>query len=123
MLKTKEQKIVLKIKSFHPYYINVFVSRLTTEVKKIGNINLEQTFLPKKYERFTLLKSPHVDKKAREQFERVTHKRLISLSIIETGLKNNQVEKLDEIFKISQTLAIGVEVELQFSAKTNFLNN
>lgn len=123
MLKIKQQKIVLKIKSFHPYYINTFVARLNSEIKKLSNSELKQIFLPKRYERFTLLKSPHVDKKAREQFERVTHKRLISITIEETNSKNNQVERLDDIFKLAQTLAVGIEVELHFSSKTNSLNN
>ena len=36
--------------------------------------------LPTRVERFTVLRSPHIDKKSREQFEMRTHKRLIYIS-------------------------------------------
>lgn len=117
MLKTNYQKIALKVKSFHPYYINMFVVRFSQELDKMMNVKLEQTFLPKRYERFTLLKSPHADKKAREQFERVTHKRLISILVTDTNEKNNQIEQFDKIFKLAQTLSIGVGLEFQFVAQ------
>ena len=53
--------------------------------------------LPKKTTRFTVLKSPHVNKTAREQFEMITCKRLIIL--------NFRVEKYSDFFKIRQMLA------------------
>jgi len=120
MLNSTEQKIVLKVKSYHPYYINLFVVRLSDELKKAFVSEITQTFLPKKYERITLLKSPHVDKKAREQFERVTHKRLVSIIIKKSSLSVNQTEDLEKIFKLAQTLVVGVEVDLQLLVKNQY---
>jgi ribosomal protein S10 len=52
--------------------------------------------LPKKITRFTVLKSPHVNKTARDQFEMITYKRLIILNI--------EVKEYSDFFKIRQML-------------------
>lgn len=123
MLTVNQHKIVLKVKSFHPYYINMFMTRFSEDASKMFNAKLEQTFLPSKYERFTLLKSPHVDKKAREQFERVTHKRLVSVLITQTNSNKNHSEDFDKIFRLVQTLSVGVEIDFQGTIKNIQLKN
>lgn len=123
MLTVHQQKIVLKVKSFHPYYINMFMTRFSEHACKMFNVKLEQTFLPSRYERFTLLKSPHVDKKAREQFERVTHKRLVSVLITQPNSHKNQFEEFDKIFRLVQTLSVGVEIDFQSTTKNIQLKN
>jgi len=60
--------------------------------------------LPTKIERFTVLKSPHVDKKSREQFEIRTHKRL--LDVIEPTAKT-----IDELRKLN--LPAGVDIKIK----------
>ena len=69
--------ITLEIKSYHPFYINRFVSQAKEHLSSFISFDTKQVFLPQKITRFTVLRSPHVDKKSREQFERRTHKRLI----------------------------------------------
>ena len=69
--------ITLQIKSYHPFYINQFVFQAKERLTSYTSFETKQVFLPQKITRFTVLRSPHVDKKSREQFERRTHKRLI----------------------------------------------
>ena len=60
--------------------------------------------LPNKIEKFTVLRSPHVNKKSREQFEIRTHKRLLDI-IDPTPQTVDALMKLD--------LAAGVDVEIK----------
>ena len=60
--------------------------------------------LPTRVKKWTVLRSPHVNKKSREQFEMRTHKRLIDILNINTKVK-------DALIKIE--LADGVEVEMK----------
>jgi small subunit ribosomal protein S10 len=74
-------KIKLYIKSYYNYYVNEFIRKVEKYITKDLNYNQIQIFLPSKIEKFTILRSPHADKKARDQFERKTYKRLVILDI------------------------------------------
>jgi len=63
--------------------------------------------LPTRVERYTVLRSPHIDKKSREQFEIRTHKRLIDI-IQPTG------KTIDALNKLS--LPAGVDIKIKASA-------
>jgi small subunit ribosomal protein S10 len=80
--KTNNMQIIWKLKSFHSYYLNDATSKILRRLNQNKNYKLNCVFLPRKYERYTILRSPHVDKKARDQFERTTHKRLLQAKII-----------------------------------------
>ncbi len=108
MLNTKI-KVGFKLKAFHPYYLDTFVETLRKDLRDSMQVQVNQTYLPKKYERFTLLKSPHVDKKARDQYERTTHKRLLTISF--SGTKETLIQDLKRIFDLVRTNAIGVDTE------------
>lgn len=69
--------LTLRLKSFHPYYLNRFVLIASKKFRAFFPVFEEQVFLPKRVERFTVLRSPHVDKKARDQFERRIHQRVL----------------------------------------------
>ena len=62
--------------------------------------------LPTRIERYTVLRSPHIDKKSREQFEIRTHKRLID--IVQPGPKT-----IDALNKLS--LPAGVDIKIKAS--------
>ena len=70
-----------------------------TNAKVLGPIPL-----PTRVERYTVLRSPHIDKKSREQFEVRTHKRLLDI------LEPTQ-QTLDALMKLD--LSAGVDVELK----------
>jgi small subunit ribosomal protein S10 len=69
--------LILRIKAFHPYYINRFVYLAKKLMHTLNYREEKHYYLPKQIERFTVLRSPHVDKKARDQFERRTYLRII----------------------------------------------
>src|SRR5471032_2778490 len=62
--------------------------------------------MPTRIERYTVLRSPHIDKKSREQFEMRTHKRLIDI-IQPTG------KTIDALNKLS--LPAGVDIKIKAS--------
>ncbi len=109
----------LSIKGFHPYYINRFII-LSQKKLKVLNLKIDfeqQSFLPKKKERFTVLRSPHVDKKARDQFERITHKRVLKIKI----KSNNEKEKSLIVFRtlnLLTNLAVGVSVDIMYAKQS-----
>lgn len=72
----------LHIKSYHPFYINQYVITLYQLIVKAFDCEVNQRFLPKKYSTITVLRSPHVDKKAQDHFERVFYQRELSFPII-----------------------------------------
>lgn len=95
-------KFYLYCKSNHKYYINKFLQQFISFTKKLENLsylssnkkisnelsNIRITRLPTKNRRFTVLKSPHVNKTAREQFELREHKCLITFALNENNNKN-----------------------------------
>lgn len=64
--------------------------------------------LPTRIEKYTVLRSPHIDKKSREQFEIRTHKRLIEI-VQPTG------KTIDALNKLS--LPAGVDVKIKAAAR------
>jgi len=69
--------LTVRLKAFHPYYINRFILLAKQLIQPLSFVQEKQFFLPRRRERFTVLRSPHVDKKAREQFERRISQRVI----------------------------------------------
>jgi small subunit ribosomal protein S10 len=62
--------------------------------------------LPTKLQRWTVLKSPHVDKKSREQFELKTHKRLIDIT-------DSRAQTVDALTKLDLPSGVDVEIKVQ----------
>ena len=60
--------------------------------------------LPTRIERYTVLRSPHIDKKSREQFEQRTHKRVIDIL-------DSRPQTIDALTKLD--LPAGVDVEIK----------
>ena len=69
----------IKLRSYDHRVLDQTVGEIINTVKKGGTKISGPVPLPTKIERYTVLRSPHVDKKSREQFEIRTHKRLIEL--------------------------------------------
>lgn len=100
----QSERIRLKLKSFDSELLDISMAEIVETVKKTGASIKGPVPLPSKKEIFTVLRSPHVDKKSREQFELRTHKRL--LDIVEPTAKTiDSLRKLD--------LPAGVDVEIK----------
>lgn len=97
-------KIRVRLRSFDSALIDQSSENIVNSVKRTGAKVSGPVPLPTRIQKYTVLRSPHVNKKAREQFERRSHKRLIDIS--EAGKKTiEELEKLE--------LPAGVDVELK----------
>jgi len=74
------QKIRIRIEAYEVASIDQAALDIVNSAKRTGAKVSGSIPLPTKMERFTVLSSPHGDKKAREQFEIRTHKRLIYIT-------------------------------------------
>lgn len=98
------QKIRIKLQGYDHNLVDKSAEKIVRTVKNTGAIVNGPIPLPTNKKIFTVLKSPHVNKKAREQFELKTHKRL--LDIYTSSSKT--VEALSKL-----DIASGVEIEIK----------
>ena len=74
-----KEVIKIRLKAYDHRLIDQSAKKIVDSVEKSGAIARGPIPLPTKKEVFTILRSPHVNKDSREQFERRTHKRLIEI--------------------------------------------
>lgn len=98
------EKIRVKLRAFDVELIDQSAKSIVQTVQKAGARVSGPIPLPTKIQKVTVLRSPHVNKKAREQFEMRTHKRLID--IIEPSS-----DVMDSLMKLE--LPAGVDVEIK----------
>jgi small subunit ribosomal protein S10 len=98
------QKIRIKLKSFDHLLIDKSAEKIVKAVKTTGATVSGPIPLPSEKRVYTVLRSPHVNKKAREQFQLCTYKRLID--IYSTSTKT-----VDALMKLE--LPSGVDVEIK----------
>ena len=72
-------KLKIRLKSYDHRLLDLSAKKIVDSVKKTGSKVNGPIPLPTEKEIFTILRSPHVNKDSREQFERRTHKRLIEI--------------------------------------------
>ena len=72
-------KLKIRLKSYDHRLLDLSAKKIVDSVKKTGSKVNGPIPLPTEKENFTILRSPHVNKTSREQFERRTHKRLIEI--------------------------------------------
>jgi small subunit ribosomal protein S10 len=99
-----EQKIRIKLKSFDHTLVDKSAEKIVKAVKATGAVVSGPIPLPTKIEKFTVLRSPHVNKKAREQFQLCTYKRLIDIF-------SSSPKTVDALMKLE--LPSGVDVEIK----------
>ena len=75
----EKQNIRIKLRAYDNKILDASTEEIVNTVKRTGATIKGPIPLPTKIERYTVLKSPHIDKKSREQFETRTHKRLIDI--------------------------------------------
>ncbi|PIR21152.1 MAG: 30S ribosomal protein S10 [Deltaproteobacteria bacterium CG11_big_fil_rev_8_21_14_0_20_47_16] len=100
----KTQKIRIRLKGFDYKLLDQSAVEIVDTAKRTGAMIAGPIPMPTHIEKYCVLRSPHVDKKSREQFEIRTHKRLIDI------LEPTQ-QTIDALMKLD--LAAGVEVEIK----------
>jgi small subunit ribosomal protein S10 len=98
------QTIRIRLRAYDHRVLDLSTSEIVNTAKRTGASVRGPVPLPTRTERFTVLRSPHIDKKSMEQFEMRTHKRLIDI-IDPTPQTVDALMKLD--------LAAGVDVEIK----------
>ena len=98
------EKIRIRLKAYDYRVLDQSTSEIVDTAKRTGASVAGPVPLPTKINKFTVLRSPHVDKKSREQFEIRTHKRLLDI------LEPTQ-QTLDALMKLD--LSAGVDVEIK----------
>ena len=98
------QKIRIRFMAFDYKLIDQSAQEIVDTAKRTGAVVKGPIPLPTRIERFDLLRSPHVNKKARDQFEIRTHQRLMDI-LDPTDKTADALMKLD--------LAAGVDVEIK----------
>jgi small subunit ribosomal protein S10 len=75
----QSQKIRIRLKAFDYRLIDQSAQEIVETAKRTGAVVKGPVPLPTRIERFDILRSPHVNKKAREQFQYCTYQRLIDI--------------------------------------------
>ncbi|WP_366657328.1 30S ribosomal protein S10 [Fodinicurvata sp. EGI_FJ10296] len=98
------QNIRIRLKAFDHRVLDQSTSEIVSTAKRTGAQVRGPIPLPTRMERYTVLRSPHIDKKSREQFEIRTHKRLLDIV-------DPTPQTVDALMKLD--LAAGVDVEIK----------
>lgn len=101
----KKQSIRLKLRSYDPQLLEKAVKQIVMTAKRTGADLMGPVPLPNMRKCFTVLRSPHIDKKSREQFELIAHKRI--LDIVHPSDKT-----MDALMKLN--ISSGVYVEIKY---------
>lgn len=98
------QKIRIRLKAYDHYALDKSTKEISRTVQRTGARLVGPVPLPTKRTVYTVLRSPHVDKKSREQFETRVHKRLIEIY-------ESTPQTVDALMKLD--LPAGVDVEIK----------
>jgi small subunit ribosomal protein S10 len=100
----KKQRIRLTLKSYDHQLLDKAVKQIVLTVRRTGSQIMGPVPLPNKKSCFTVLRSPHVDKKSREQFALTSHRRI--LDIVQPS-----DQTMDALMKLN--ISSGVDVEIK----------
>ena len=100
----KGQRIRIRLKSFDHRMIDRSAADIVRTARNTGAKIVGPIPLPTKKKIYTVIRTPHIDKTSREQFESRTHKRLIDII-------DSTPQTIDSLMKLD--LPAGVEVEIK----------
>src|SRR2546428_2218378 len=109
---TADQKIRIRLKAYDHRLLDRSVKEIVETVRRTGARVSGPVLLPTIINRWTVLRSPHVDKTSREQFEMRTHKRLLDIV-------DPTPQTVDSLMKLD--LSAGVDVEINLCCESNWL--
>ena len=100
-----DQKIRIKLKAYDHKLLDCSVAEIVETTRRTGAKVVGPVPLPTVRNRWTVLRSPHVDKKSREQFEIRTHKRI--MEILEPT-----PQTVDALMKLDLSGGVDIEIKL-----------
>ena len=99
------QNIRIRLKAFDHRVLDHSTREIVQTAKRTGATVRGPIPLPTKLEKFTVLRSPHIDKKSREQFEIRTHKRVLDIV-------DPTPQTVDALMKLDLSAGVDVEIKL-----------
>ncbi|MDH4136176.1 MAG: 30S ribosomal protein S10 [Anaerolineae bacterium] len=100
-----KQKIRIHLKAYDHRVLDQSAKQIVETAERTGAQVVGPVPLPTKIEKFTVMRSPFIDKDSREQFEIRTHKRLID--VIEPGSKT-----IDTLMRLNLPAGVDIEIKL-----------
>ncbi len=100
-----KQKIRIRLKAYDHEVLDASAQRIVETAKRTGADVSGPVPLPTEIEIITILRSVHVNKKSREQFEQRTHKRLIDIL-------NPTQKTVDALMKVNLPAGVDIEIKL-----------
>jgi len=100
-----DQKIRIRLKAYDHRVLDQSAGEIVNTAQRTGAIVAGPIPLPTKISRVTVLRSPHIDKKSREQFEVRTHVRLIDIL-------QPTPQTVDDLMKLNLPAGVDVEIKL-----------
>ena len=98
-------RIRIRLRACDHRILDTSVGKIVETARRTGAVISGPVLLPTHIRKYTVLRSPHVDKKSREQFEMRVHKRLIEL-------KSPTQRTVDELMKLDLPAGVDVEIKL-----------
>ena len=98
-------KIRIRLKGYDHKLIDQSTKEIVETARRTGATVVGPIPLPNTINKYTVLRSPHVDKKSREQFEMRTHRRLLDI------LEPTQ-QTIDSLMKLELSAGVDVEIKL-----------
>ena len=99
------QKIRIKLRSYDHRVLDKSAGQIVQTARRTGAITAGPIPLPTKKTIYTVLRSPHVDKKSREQFEIRVHKRLIDIT-------QSSPQLIEALMKLELPAGVDIEIKL-----------
>lgn len=99
------QNIRIRLKSYEHRPLDLSAEEIAERAKRTGARVVGPIPLPTAINRYTVLRSPHVNKKSREQFEIRTHKRVLDIM-------DAKGQTIDALMKLDLPAGVDVEIKL-----------
>ena len=100
-----DQKIKIRLKAYDHKLLDWSVGEIVETTRRTGAKVVGPIPLPTMKNKWTVLRSPHVDKKSREQFEIRTHKRIL-------GILEPTPQTVDALMKLDLSGGVDIEIKL-----------
>lgn len=100
----KKQRIRLNLESYDHHLLDKAVNQIVLTADRTGSQVVGPVPLPNKKKCFTVLRSPHVNKKSREQFELTTHRRIVDIIAPSD-------QTMDALMKLNISSSVDVDIK------------
>ncbi len=102
----ERQNIRIRLKAFDHRALDMSAKEIVNTAKRTGAEVRGPVPLPTRIERFTVIRSPHIDKASRDQFEIRTHTRILDIV-------DPTPQTVDALMKLDLSSGVGIEIKLE----------